>query len=51
MKIPIRLSKKTIPFFGVERCPTYNLVENRMEIQSKHFSADDDLVIMTRIFI
>lgn len=24
MKIPIRLSKKTSPYFGVVRCPKYN---------------------------
>jgi len=24
MKIPIRFSKKTAPYFGVVRCPKYN---------------------------
>jgi len=51
MKIPIRLSKKTSPYFGVVRCPKYNFIYNLEEIQSKHFSSDEDLVAMTRIFI
>jgi hypothetical protein len=28
MKIPIRLSKKTSPYFGVVRCPKYNFSYN-----------------------
>jgi len=51
MKIPIRLSKKTSPYFGVVRCPKYNFSYNYEEIQNQHFSSDDDLVAMTRIFI
>lgn len=51
MKIPIRLSKKTSPYFGVVRCPKYNFSYNYDEIQNQHFSSDEDLVAMTRIFI
>lgn len=51
MKIPIRLSKKTSPYFGVVRCPKYNFSYNYEEIQNQHFSSDDDLVAMTRVFI
>ena len=51
MKIPLRLSKKTYPYFGVVRCPKYNFSYNYQEIQGQHFSSDDDLVTMTRIFI
>ena len=51
MKIPIRLSKKTSPYFGVVRCPKYSFNYNYNEIQNQHFSSDDDLVAMTRIFI
>ena len=32
LKIPIRLSKKTSPYFGVVRCPKYNLNYNFEEI-------------------
>ena len=32
MKIPIRLSKKTSPYFGVVRCPKYNFSYNYEEI-------------------
>jgi hypothetical protein len=34
MKIPIRLSKKTSPYFGVVRCPKYNFSYNYEEIQN-----------------
>ena len=51
MKIPIRLSKKTSPYFGVVRCPKYNFSYNYDEITNQHFSSDEDLVAMTRIFI
>ena len=51
MKIPIRLSKKTSPYFGVVRCPKYNFSYNYEEIQNQHFSSDEDLVAMTRVFI
>ena len=51
MKIPIRLSKKTSPYFGVVRCPKYHFSMNYDKIQQQHFSSDEDLVGMTRIFI
>jgi hypothetical protein len=51
MKIPIRMTKKTSPYFGVVRCPKYDFSSNYDRIQSQHFSSDDDLVAMTRIFI
>lgn len=51
MKIPIRLSKKTYPYFGVVRCAKYSFQHNYNEISAQHFSSDDDLVAMTRIFI
>lgn len=50
-KIPIRLSKKTSPFFGVVRCPKYSFDYHQEEIKSQHFSSDEALVGMTRIFI
>jgi len=51
MKIPMRLSKKTSPYFGVVRCPKYNFSLNYEQIQNQHFSSDEDLVAMTRVFI
>ena len=51
MKIPIRLSKKTYPYFGVVRCAKYSFSYNYNEIQNQHFSSDEDLVAMTRVFI
>lgn len=51
MKIPIRFSKKTSPFFGVVRCPKYPFQYNYDQISKQHFSSDEDLVAMTRIFI
>jgi hypothetical protein len=51
MKVPIRFSKKTSPYFGVVRCPKYDFSQNYAEIQNQHFSSDSDLVAMTRIFI
>lgn len=51
MKIPIRLSKKTSPYFGVVRCPKYNFNSVYQQIGAEHFSSDEDLVTMTRIFI
>mmetsp|Transcript_43579 Transcript_43579/g.42086 ORF Transcript_43579/g.42086 Transcript_43579/m.42086 type:complete len:392 (-) Transcript_43579:3081-4256(-) len=50
LKIPIRLSKKTAPYFGVVRCPKYNLAYFLNEIIKNHWSSDNDLVGMTKIF-
>ena len=51
MKIPIRLAKKTSPYFGVVRCPKYNYGYNFELIQDTHYSGDEDLVAMTKKFI
>lgn len=50
-KVPIRLSKKTSPYFGVVRCPKYSFSYHYEEIKNQHFSSDEALVSMTRIFI
>ena len=50
MKIPIRLSKKTSPYFGVVLCPKYNFNSYMTEIKKQHWSSDNDLVGMTKIF-
>jgi hypothetical protein len=51
MKIPLRLSKKTYPYFGVVRCAKYSFGNCYDLIQRQHFSSDEDLVAMTRVFI
>lgn len=33
LKIPIRQSKRTSPYFGVVRCPTYSVAHYREEIR------------------
>lgn len=50
LKIPIRLGKRTAPYFGVVRCPKYNFPEYLSEIVKLHWSSDADLVGMTKIF-
>jgi hypothetical protein len=50
LKIPIRLPKRTAPYFGVVRCPKYNFAQNLEEIIKLHWSSDADLVGMTKIF-
>ena len=50
MKIPIRFSKKTAPYFGVVRCHKYNFSQYLDEIIKQHWSSDADLVGMTKIF-
>jgi hypothetical protein len=50
MKIPIRLPKRTAPYFGVVRCPKYNFSSYLNEIIRLHWSSDNDLVGMTKIF-
>ncbi len=50
LKIPIRLPKKTAPYFGVVRCPKYNFPQYLEEIIKQHWSSDADLVGMTKIF-
>lgn len=50
MKIPIRLPKRTAPYFGVVRCPKYNFSSYLNEIIKLHWSSDNDLVGMTKIF-
>ena len=50
LKIPIRLPKRTAPYFGVVRCPKYNFSEYLGDIIKQHWSSDADLVGMTKIF-
>ena len=50
LKIPIRLPRRTAPYFGVVRCPKYNFSQHLEEIVKQHWSSDSDLVAMTKIF-
>jgi hypothetical protein len=50
LKIPIRLPKRTAPYFGVVRCPKYNFSEYLGDIIKQHWSSDANLVAMTKIF-
>lgn len=50
LKIPIRLPKRTAPYFGVVRCPKYNFSSFLEQIIKQHWSSDADLVGMTKIF-
>jgi len=50
LKIPIRLPKRTAPYFGVVRCPKYNFSSFLDDIVKLHWSSDNDLVGMTKIF-
>lgn len=47
LKIPIRLPKRTAPYFGVVRCPKYNFGENLDKIIQQHWSSDSDIWGMT----
>ena len=50
LKIPIRLPKRTAPYFGVVRCLKYNFSQFLDDIVKYHWSSDNDLVGMTKIF-
>lgn len=50
LKIPIRFSARTYPYHGVVRCPKYNFGQYMNEIVKLHWSSDNDLVGMTKIF-
>ena len=52
LKIPIRLPKRTAPYYGVVHCPKpdFTFVHQLEEITKLHYSSDPDLVGMTKIF-
>lgn len=49
-KVPIRLRKKTSPYFGVVRCPKYKFGDYQNEILHVHWCSDEDMESITRIF-
>ena len=50
LKVPIRLNKKTSPYFGVVRCPKYNFLDYQSEILKIHWCSDPNVADLTRIF-
>ena len=50
LKVPIRLNKKTSPYFGVVRCPKYNFLEYQSDILKIHWCSDTNVADLTRIF-
>jgi hypothetical protein len=50
MKVPVRLNKRTSPYFGVVRCPKYKFADYQNEILHVHWCSDEDMESMTRIF-
>jgi hypothetical protein len=50
MKVPVRLNKRTSPYFGVVRCPKYKFYDYQNEIRHVHWCSDEDMESMTRIF-
>jgi hypothetical protein len=49
-KVPLRISKKTTPYFGVVKCAKYNFRENRQLIEMAHWCSDVDVRELTDIF-
>jgi dynein heavy chain len=50
LKIPVRLPRRTAPYFGVVRCPKYKFSQYLEEIVKLHWSSDNNLVKMTKAF-
>jgi hypothetical protein len=50
LKVPIRINKKTSPYFGVVRCPKYNFLDYQSEILKIHWCSDPNVADLTRIF-
>lgn len=48
--MPVRLSKRTLPYFGVVRCPKYPFLEKQGEIHRAHWCSDEAMCEMTAIF-
>jgi hypothetical protein len=49
-KIPIRIQKKTAPYFGVVKCAKYNFRDNRAIVEGTHCFSDRDVAELTHIF-
>ena len=49
LKVPIRINKKTNPYFGVVRCPKYEFVTYQNEIELRHWCSKKEVADMTMI--
>ena len=49
-KVPIRINKKTSPFFGVVRCHKYEFPIYQAEILKLHWCSNKEVAEMTAIF-
>lgn len=50
LRVPIRLNKRTYPYFGVVRCPKYPFLEKQSDILHTHWCCDANMCKMTEIF-
>ena len=50
MKIPVRLQKKTTPYFGVIQCPKYKLDEWRAKIKKEWWGCNEDMANIIKWF-
>ena len=50
MGVPLRLAKRTLPYFGVARCPKFDFDRAQGEILKGHWCSDENMCEMTRIF-
>ena len=51
MKVPVRLTKKTQPYFGVVSCPKYQLANYRNEILHVLWCTSKNMEQMTFCFV
>jgi hypothetical protein len=49
-RIPLRLTKKTYPYFGCVKAVSYKFWEMRAKIEEKHWCSDPDVAQLTEIF-
>lgn len=49
LKVPIRVNKKTNPYFGVVRCPKYEFDAYQNEILRLHWCSKPEVALMTNV--
>jgi hypothetical protein len=49
-RVPIRLTKKTSPYFGVVMCAKYNFRQKKAAITDAHWCSDPDVAELTDTF-
>ena len=50
LKLPIRLTKYTYPYFGVVASKKYNYIKQKNRIYNAHWCSDQDVSELTAIF-